>query len=111
MKQTRFLLASSSYLLILQNYIHNFNSLLAIGDKYNIKGLANLCERELSKNIELNNAINILEAADKVGADYLKSCAVSFVAANHRSLQKTSEWKKVVESDSELLSAILKLKL
>jgi hypothetical protein len=85
--------------------------LLAIGDKYNIKGLVNLCERELSKDIELNNAINILEAADKVGAEYLKSCAVSFVAANHRSFQKTSEWKNVVEPDSELLSAILRLKL
>ena len=97
--------------LILSDFFFNFVSLLGIGDKYNVKGLVDLCENELSKSLELNNVINILEAAVKVGAENLKNCSIAFIADNHKSLQNTVEWKTCVEPDSVLLNEILKLKL
>jgi hypothetical protein len=72
--------------------------------------LVNVCEKELSKSLELSNAISILESAVRVRAEDLRSFALTFIADNHKSLQKTPEWKKVIEPDSDLLNEILKLK-
>jgi hypothetical protein len=85
---------------------------LLIGDKYNVKGLVNLCEVELSNKLELNNAINILEASDQVvDAKQLKGNAIRFVADNIKSFFDTSDFKRVVGPNPELLHEILKLTL
>jgi hypothetical protein len=87
-------------------------STLLIGDKYNVKGLVNLCEVELSNKLELNNAINILEASDQVvDAKQLKGNAIRFVADNIKSFFDTSDFKRVVGPNPELLHEILKLTL
>jgi hypothetical protein len=87
-------------------------STLLIGDKYNVKGLVNLCEVELSNKLELNNAINILEASEQVvDAKQLKSNAIRFVANNIKSFFDTSDFKRVVGPNPELLYEILNLTL
>jgi hypothetical protein len=87
-------------------------STLLIGDKYNVKGLVNLCEVELSNKLKLNNAVSILEASDQVvDAKQLKSNAIRFVADNIKFFFNTSDFKRVVNPNPELLREILKLTL
>ena len=57
-------------------------SLLQIADKYDIKSLVNKCLDELSQNLNLDNVINTLQAADLVNSDELKKAAITYITSN-----------------------------
>ena len=73
-------------------YLHLINRLLHIADKYNVKGLIDFCEVELSKELNSDNAIKILDAADKVvEAKRLQQVCIQFTAENLASLMDTPD--------------------
>ena len=87
-------------------------SLLLIGDKYNIKGLTDFCEVELSKDLHVDEVIQILDAADKVQeAKRLRKVCVQFIAKNLASLFDTPNWKAFIEPNQRFLNDILKDKI
>jgi hypothetical protein len=55
-------------------------SLLLAAHKYNIHQLVDLCQAELSKRLEVENAIDLLKVADQVGANHLKLSSIAFIA-------------------------------
>ena len=57
-------------------------SLLQIGDKYDIKSLVTKSLDELSQNLNQDNIINTLHAADLVNANALKNTAITYIARN-----------------------------
>ena len=81
--------------------------LLAIADQFNLKELALLCELELSKMVTCQNAIKILNIADKVAeAKRLKGFIIEFMSQNIFSFIGTADWKEIIEPNPELLNAI-----
>jgi hypothetical protein len=94
---------------VFYSFLFIFHSLLLIADKYNIKGLVQFCEEELSQNLRLDNALQILELYEKVEADHLMAETLAFVANNRRSLIGTDKWRKVVSSNPKILEEIIRL--
>ena len=77
--------------------------LLLIADQFNLKGLIQLCESELSKKVTRQNVIEILRVVDKVAdAKRLKDFATDFLANNMSSIVKTSDWKQIISSPAFL---------
>ena len=56
--------------------------MLQIGDKYDIKSLVTKSLDELSQNLNQDNIINTLHAADLVNANALKNTAITYIARN-----------------------------
>ena len=84
-------------------------NLLIIADQFNLKGLIQLCESDLSKTMTHQNAIEILNMADKIpDTKRLRNLAAEYVYKNMLSLVSPDNWKKIVESSS-LLDAILNI--
>lgn len=93
-------------------YLHLINRLLHIADKYNVKGLIDFCEVELSKELNSDNAIKILDAADKVvEAKRLQQVCIQFTAENLASLMDTPDWKTLIAKNAKILDDILREKL
>jgi hypothetical protein len=63
----------------------------------------------LSQNLRLDNALQILEISEKVGADHLRTETLAFIANNRRSLIGTDKWKKVISSSPKILEEIIRL--
>ena len=73
--------------------------LLLIAGQFNLKGLVQLCESEITKEVTCQNVIQILRVVDKVvDAKHLKDFASDFLANNMSSIVKTSDWKQIVAS-------------
>jgi hypothetical protein len=84
-------------------------NLLLIADKYNIKSLVQFCQEELSQNLSLENALQILEISEKIDVDHLRVETLAFVANNRKTLMLTDKWKQVVSSNHEILEEIIRL--
>ena len=84
-------------------------NLLLIADKYNIKSLVQFCQEELSQNLSLENALQILEISEKIDVDHLRVETLAFVAKNRKTLMLTDKWKQVVSSNHEILEEIIRL--
>lgn len=82
--------------------------LLATTEKYNVTGLREFCAQELAKIIGIENVSQIFIAADKHGADELKTFAKEFINANHKDVSDTKGWKKLLANHSHLLSDLKK---
>ena len=70
--------------------------LLLIADQYNLKDLIQMCETEISRKLTCENAMKILNTANKVAdAERLKDFATKFVIKNIASIISSEEWKEV----------------
>ena len=77
--------------------------LLLIADQYNLKDLIQLCEMEISKTMTCQNAIEILNIANKVAdAKRLREFANEFVVENILSIVTNDGWKQLL-AQSNLL--------
>ena len=86
--------------------------LLLIADQFNLKDLVHLCESDISKTLSVDNAVKILNVADKVPeASRLQQLVLQFVAENILAVVGTEDWKNVIDPDLELLKAIKNIKL
>ena len=86
--------------------------LLLIADQFNMKDLISFCEVELSKTVTCQNAIKILNIADKVAeAKRLKDFVIEFIAQNFLSLVGTDDWKEIIDPNPDLLKAIKTFKV
>ena len=73
--------------------------LLVIADQFNLQGLIQLCESEISKKVTCQSVTDILRGIHKVAdAKHLKDYATDFMANNITSIVKTSDWKEIIAS-------------
>jgi len=85
--------------------------LLLIADRFRLKGLIQFCKTKLSKSLTTTNAIQVLDAADKVpDAASLKIAAVQFIADNLPFLIGTDDWNNILGKNIKLLNSVLKIK-
>jgi hypothetical protein len=56
--------------------------LLAMADKYDVQGLAKLCEAFLIDNMNVSNAIALLQLAEEYRADAFKARVLTFLRTN-----------------------------
>jgi len=85
--------------------------LLLIADRFRLKGLIQFCKTKLSKSLTTTNAIQVLDAADKVpDAASLKIAAVQFIADNLPFLIGTDDWNNILGKSIKLLNSVLKIK-
>jgi hypothetical protein len=70
--------------------------------------LVAICERELIKSISLDNAIDVLQAADLIDRKLLKDTAVAFIAKHIKVLIDTPKWAQVIETSIPFLSTLLR---
>ena len=88
-----------------------YTELLLIADRFNLKGLIKLCEARLAGSLAVSNAVEILDAADKVAdASNLKNAGIDFVADNLSLLIGTDDWNRLLGKNIKLLNSILKKK-
>ena len=83
-----------------KNKEEDFIELILIADKFKVQGLFDICQQEMSKQINDENVADVINVASKVGATFLKKNGIDFVARNGG----TQRWKEVVESNSEISS-------
>ncbi len=84
--------------------------LLNLAKKYKLRQLFTICENELKKEIEIDNALDILILADSHEADELKEACLSFIHlnSNFAELQKTDKWNHLKEEHPGLVSKVIK---
>ncbi len=85
-------------------------SLLLIADKYDLKDLVKFCEDELSKNLDVGNAVETLKVSSQVNSEYLKDFVIGFISKNLGTFLDTPTWNDMVLKDSEMVNAILRKK-
>jgi hypothetical protein len=65
-------------------------SLLALAHKYEVKGLVHECERYLVGTLSADNAVELLQLADKYESKELKGRALQFIKINFSSIIQQS---------------------
>lgn len=80
--------------------------LIVVADKYSVKSLVHGCEYNLSKNLNDENAVDILLVADMVKANFLKKDCILYIIKNKTEIGATEAYKEMVRSRSDLLSEI-----
>ncbi|XP_044739264.1 speckle-type POZ protein-like [Chrysoperla carnea] len=81
------------------------SELLAAADKYALERLKILCEKELCRNLSIENAAETLIFADLHGANQLKAQAINFINNNPK-VAATVGWKKLKETYSHLITDV-----
>ena len=84
----------------------DLTELILIADMYNIKGLFDVCQVEMSKQMNVDNVVDIIDVASKVGATRLKKIGIDFAIGKGRSVTGTDRWKETVEKNPEILEEL-----
>ena len=82
--------------------------LLYASEKYELKRLKALCERQLAINVKVENAAHLLVVASQCDAQQLKEVVLKFVALNGQRVMQTNQWDSVEKAglDKEVLHTI-----
>lgn len=80
--------------------------LYAASDQYDLKYLQNMCEVEMSKNITVENAVEILLTADLYNSKCLKDIAIKYINTNAARVVKTEAWQNMAISHGHLLTEL-----
>ncbi|XP_044736264.1 speckle-type POZ protein-like isoform X2 [Chrysoperla carnea] len=72
--------------------------ILAAADKYDLKRLKKLCEKELCTSLTIENAAETLILADIHNADQLKAEAIYFINNNNSAVKSTTGWKEMIQT-------------
>ena len=80
--------------------------LILIADKYNIRGLFNARQLEMSKQMNVKNVADFTEVASRVGATRLRKVAIDFATGKGRSATGTARWREMVEANPEVSEEI-----
>ncbi|XP_058789648.1 speckle-type POZ protein B-like [Phymastichus coffea] len=80
--------------------------LLSASDKYRLDDLKAMCEEIVCRNITVGNSIDILNLADLLQADILKSAAMNFIIEHAKYVLSTPLFKSLEQSSSPLVVEI-----
>ncbi|XP_001603620.1 speckle-type POZ protein-like B [Nasonia vitripennis] len=83
------------------------SNLFEAADKYAIDGLKKTCENSLIQGLNLMNVGNILEIADRHGAEALKTAALNFIAVHVEELANSEMFRTSMRSTCHLLGEML----
>jgi speckle-type POZ protein len=72
-------------------------------DKYDVKDLKQICQVEMRKKLDVDNAIRLLILSDLHQAHDLKEKAMLFINNNTASVMKKPEWKELIKSHAHLI--------
>ncbi|CAD6204152.1 GSCOCG00009889001-RA-CDS [Cotesia congregata] len=81
--------------------------LLDASDKYQLRGLKEICEDSLAKTISIENAIRILILADRHNATRLKEFAMNYAVINLANLKNTGDYEALGKFQPSLALALL----
>ena len=87
------------------------SNLLILADRYNVKSLTSMCIQYLEENLSLENALDVLTAANLTSKKDLFDAAAKFVFENKQSVVKTEAWKELSENHPDLIVKIMKAML
>lgn len=83
------------------------SDLLILADRYNVRPLTAFCVNYFSKNLSIENALDVSVAAYLTNKTALFNSAARFVCENKGNLIKTDSWKELSENDPILIKAVL----
>ncbi len=89
-----------------QKLRENAKELLAIADKYDVKGLKVMAEQFLGKNISVENVIETLILADKCNAQKLKERAMGVIQGNMKALGRSGALLQLGKHNEELFTLL-----
>jgi speckle-type POZ protein len=75
-------------------------------DKYDVKDLKQICQIEMRKKLDVDNAIRLLILSDLHQAYDLKEKAILFINENAASVMKRPEWKELIKSHAHLIAEL-----
>ena len=82
--------------------------LLAAGEKYNLPGLKALCENVLSRDMNIDNVLDMLLVADLHKAANLKALALKFIVENAQEIVSQDDCSKKLEKFPSILFDMFK---
>lgn len=80
--------------------------LFMAADKYAIQSLIDLCGYRISNNLTIDNAVDVLIAADRVRENFLKKDCMDFIIKYKNAIVDTEGFKSMVRSNADLLVEI-----
>ena len=81
--------------------------LLRVADKYEVIGVVDMCAKYLESNLSLENALDILTAAELTNQKALFDSAAKFVRKNQGKMNKTGACKEMLEKDPKLIANVM----
>ena len=78
--------------------------LMMAAEKYNIKGLLDVCTNYLGSNLSEENALDVLVKAELIDQKKLFDAASKFVCNNIGRVNKTSAWEETVKKNPTLIT-------
>ena len=80
--------------------------LLVAADKYNVCGLLDECSKYFEANLSLQNALDVLVAAELTNQKDLFDAASRFVCKNIGSLNKSSAYEEMVNENPKMFTRV-----
>ena len=81
--------------------------LLRVADKYEVIGLLDICTKYLESNLSLENALDVLVAAELTSQKALFDSAAKFVRENPGKMDKTGAYKEMLEKDPKFIAIVM----
>lgn len=80
--------------------------LMIAADKYNVKGLLDVCFNYLGSNLSEENALNVLVKAELIDQKKLFDAASKFVCNNIGRVNKTSAWEEMFKKNPTMIAGL-----
>ena len=81
--------------------------LLRAADKYEVVGLVDICTEYLESNLDFENALDVLVAAELTNQKDLFEYAASFVRENPGKMNRTGAYKEMREKDANFIAIVM----
>ena len=81
--------------------------LLRAADKYEVVGLLHICAEYLESNLDFDNALDVLVAAELTNQKALFESAATFVRENPGKMNKTGAYKEMREKDTKFIAIVM----
>ena len=81
--------------------------LLRAADKYEVVGLMDICAKYLESNLSLENALDVLVAAELTNRKGLFDSAAKFIRENKGKMNKTGAYKEIHEKDPKFIANVM----
>ena len=94
------------YLDKVENVQQNTEKLLAMADKYDIRGLKLLCAQELCNTLDTDSAIKTLIWADRYNVQELKDRVLIFIRSHMKEVIETSAYNDILTEYPNLLKEV-----
>ncbi|XP_011302421.1 BTB and MATH domain-containing protein 43-like [Fopius arisanus] len=78
-------------------------SVLIVAEKYGLESLKHVCQNQLCKQLNIDNALLILDVADMYNAVQLRKFTINFLSENKKKIVSRSDFKDLYHKKPELL--------